>query len=98
MITTVEDVKMEDQILKLYSSQSLVSLLFKERGRGGGGGGGEEREREGEGGMGGGAQGEQGGRVKGDRHVLTRGICHVSAVDNCKNGQSFAQSHSNETS
>ena len=29
MITTDEDVKMEDQILMLYSSQSLVSLLFK---------------------------------------------------------------------
>ena len=29
MITTDEDVKMEDQILMLYSNQSLVSLLFK---------------------------------------------------------------------
>ena len=29
MITTDGDVKMEDQILMLYSSQSLVSLLFK---------------------------------------------------------------------
>ena len=29
MITTDKDVKMEDQILMLYSSQSLVSLLFK---------------------------------------------------------------------
>ena len=29
MITTDEDVKMEDQILMLYSSQSFVSLIFK---------------------------------------------------------------------
>ena len=29
MITTDEDVKMDDQILMLYSSQSLVSLLFQ---------------------------------------------------------------------
>ena len=31
MITTDEDVKMEDQILMLYSSQSLVSLPHMEK-------------------------------------------------------------------